>query len=411
MKECHGILNLHNSKKDKMRFIYCYVITTVLSLYLFVPRQSIARVPTGFHEQPIKSPPAPLVYDTSSAPAQAIIHQLDAYYKTQVKAGFNGSVLVGSNGKVIYERYYGLSNRESKIPLGPNNSVQLASISKTFTGASILYLYEHKYLNIDDPVQRYLPEFPYPNISVRMLLNHRSGLPDYTRWMPLHNPDSRTPVPNEMMLAMMAKYKPRLEFKPNTRFKYSNTNFAVLARVAEKITDMRFADFMAKYIFYPLGMDHTFVFDATKGLPTEATISYRRGWSREPLMFADGICGDKGIYSTVEDMYRWDQSLYQYKILTGEISELAYQPCSFERKGIKNYGLGWRMLCFPNGNKIIYHNGWWHGNNTSFYRCIKENFTIIVLGNRFTTSIYHQASPVHKIVLGSELDGNADSEE
>jgi len=99
-------------------------------------------------------------------------------------------------------------------------------------------------------------------------------------------------------------------------------------------------------------------------------------------------------------MFRWDQSFYQHKLLTNEIMELAYGPCSFEKPGIKNYGLGWRMLCYSNGNKIIYHNGWWHGNNTSFYRFIRENMTIIILGNKFTNSIYHQAPAVYSIIKG-----------
>jgi CubicO group peptidase (beta-lactamase class C family) len=128
-------------------------------------------------------------------------------------------------------------------------------------------------------------------------------------------------------------------------------------------------------------------------------------------MFADGVYGDKGIYSTPEDMFKWDQSFYQKKLLTNETIELAYGPCSFEKPGIKNYGLGWRMLCYTNGNKVIYHNGWWHGNNTSFYRFIKENMTIVILGNKFTNSIYHQAPVVYSIVKGVPVMKGFDTEE
>jgi CubicO group peptidase (beta-lactamase class C family) len=128
-------------------------------------------------------------------------------------------------------------------------------------------------------------------------------------------------------------------------------------------------------------------------------------------MFADGVYGDKGVYSTVEDMYRWDQSFYENKLLSNETIELAYGPCSFEKKGIKNYGLGWRMLCFPDGNKIIYHNGWWHGNNTSFYRFIKDNFTIVVLGNKYTTNIYRQAPSIVNIVKGTNNTQELDSDD
>src|SRR6202000_906247 len=109
----------------------------------------------------------------------------------------NGSVLIGYKGKVLYERYFGLSNREKHMPLESNDGCQLASISKTFTGAAILCLYQRKYLNIDDLVQHYIPTFPYPNITLRMLLNHRSGLPDYTKWVPEYLKDTKTPITND----------------------------------------------------------------------------------------------------------------------------------------------------------------------------------------------------------------------
>jgi CubicO group peptidase (beta-lactamase class C family) len=168
---------------------------------------------------------------------------------------------------------------------------------------------------------------------------------------------------------------------------------------------------MQKYIFKPLGMEHTFVFDPADGLPASASISYKYNWQAEPVMFADGVYGDKGIYSTVRDMYKWDQSFYQNKLLNNETIELAYGPCSFEKAGVKNYGLGWRMLCFTNGNKIIYHNGWWHGNNTCFYRFIKENFTIIVLGNRFNKNIYKQPKVIYSIIKNTDASQGFDEDE
>ncbi len=400
-----------------MRLIHSNIaITTFLSILLIAchseTQPASARTNNNkFNEAPVKAPLAALQYDTMSAANRVIIAQLDDYYRKQVRAGFNGSVLVANKGKVIYERYFGFSNRERKIPLASNSSSQLASVSKTFTGGAILYLYEHKYLNLDETVQHYITEFPYPNITIRMLLNHRSGLPDYTKWVPVYNRDMATPISNAAMLAMMVQHKPPVESRPNSRFKYCNTNFAILAIVIERVTGMNYSYFMSKYIFQPLGMAHTFIYNPASGLPGDAAISYKYNWSREPDMFADGVYGDKGIYSTPEDMYRWDQSFYQNKLLSNETIELAYGPCSHEKPGIKNYGLGWRMLCYPNGNKIIYHNGWWHGNNTSFYRFIKDNMTIIVLGNKFTNSIYHQAPSVYSIVKGVAVINGFDTED
>lgn len=389
-------------KKLKQR----YYIIILLSLF-FVACHSgsdkASATPPHMPLLPVEMGTIKIAYDdTTTAEWKRIARRLDSFYNMQARAGFNGSVLIGYKGKVLYERYVGYANRSAGIPLGPNNGVQLASVSKTFTGAAILYLYQNKYLDIDKPVTTYLKTFPYPDITVRMLLCHRAGLPDYTHWVPNYRKDTKTPISNDEVLSLMAMHKPPVEFKSNTRFKYSNTNYMVLACIIEEVTEMRYDAFLKKYIFDPLGMKNTFVLDAAKGLPSTATISYTGGWVPSPMMFADGVYGDKGIYSTVEDMYRWDQSFYQNKFLSNATLEVAYGPCSFEKAGVKNYGLGWRMLCYPDGYKIIYHNGWWHGNNTCFYRFVKDNFTIIVLGNKMSNAIYRQPPALYSIVKNSD---------
>lgn len=365
----------------------------------------------NFGENPVAVPVRPLTFDTTSPQVRRIIAELDKFYGTQHRYGFNGSVLIGYKGNIIYERCFGLANRERKIPLNPNSSCQLASITKTFTGAAVLYLYQRKHIELDKPIQFYLPSFPYPSITVRMCLDHRSGLPDYTHWVPNYHKNTSVPINNDELLALMAQHKPHLEFKSNTRFTYSNSNYAILAKVIEAVTEMTYSEFMSTYIFKPLGMYHTFVYNPGQPMPLDVAISYRYNWVREPDMFADGVNGDKGIYSTPEDMYRWDQSFYNKTLLNDETIALAYGPCSFERPGVKNYGLGWRMLCFPDGNKVIYHNGWWHGNNTSFYRLIKDNFTIVVLGNKFNKSIYRHAGNICNIVNGTSAKNNMDGDE
>lgn len=378
-----------------------FLLISLLSLVFFAcnsgnePASASAR----FKNLPRDFTASPLTYaDTTSPEVARMIQRLDSFYRIQVKNGFNGSVLIGIKGKIIYERYYGFANREQGMWLAPNTASQLASTSKTFTGAAVLYLHQRNYLRIDDPVTTYIPEFPYPAVTVRMLLNHRSGLPDYLHWAGKYLKSDRRLITYHDVVDLLARHQPKLAFKSNTRFAYSNTNYVMLAAIIEKVTEMPYAEFMSKYIFQPLGLEHTFVSGGEGTLPQQAARSYRFDWRRDEEMFADGVQGDKGIYSTVRDMYRWDQSFYQNKILDNETLELAYGPCSFEHPGIKNYGLGWRMLCFPSGNKVIYHNGWWHGNNTAFYRFIKENMTFIVLGNKYNSGIYKQAKVLYSIV-------------
>jgi CubicO group peptidase (beta-lactamase class C family) len=391
-----------------------YVIFSFFSLLLVACQSKPEPVKASprFRDQPEKYAANELVYEDTTLPEyRRMIERLDSFYKVQVHQGFNGSVLIGHDGKIIYERYFGLARRETKMPLGPFVASQLASTSKTFTGAAILYLHQHNYLNINDPVRNYLPSFPYSGITVKMLLDHRSGLPDYQKWTKAYVKDMNAPMSNDEMLSVFARYKPKPLTKPNTHFDYCNSNFALLANIIEKVTEMKYEDFMRRYVFEPLGMQHTFIYHTPMQLPENATYTYKANWTKWPLSFADGVVGDKGVYSTVRDMYRWDQSFYKHTLLSEKTTDLAYQPCSFERPGIKNYGLGWRMLCFPSGNKVIYHNGWWHGNNTVFYRFVNENLTFIVLGNKYNNGIYRQPKVLYSIVKNVPVSDGFDGDE
>lgn len=334
--------------------------------------------------------------DTNSVEVQRIITSLDSFYQLQQKMGFNGSVLVGHNGNVIYERYLGYCDKADGSMLCMQAPSQLASTSKPFTATAVLFLHQSGYLNIDKPVKTYIPEFPYPDITVTMLLNHRSGLPDYTKMGRVYWKSS-APMYNEDLLHIFVKHKFKQRFATNTRFEYSNTNYAFLALIVERVAKMPFKKFMKEFIFDPLEMEHTFVYDPADEMPDLTTVSYRGNWAVFPNNHTDGVYGDKGIYSTVRDLYKWDQSFYKNTILNNKTIRMAYSGYSYEKSGEKNYGLGWRMLEMEN-NKIIFHNGWWHGNNTVFYRFIADNFTIIVLGNKYNPKIYGHAKTIYSIV-------------
>jgi len=350
--------------------------------------------------------------DTASPEGRALIHQLDSFYQRETRAGFNGSVLIGYKGKILYERYFGYCDKGAGTLLCAQNPSQLASTSKPFTATAILWLHQNKYLNIDRPVKDYLKDFPYSEITITMLLNQRSGLPDYTK-MGNRFWKSKAPMYNEDLLQILARHRPKLNSRPNTRFEYSNTNYAMLARIIEEVSKMSFKEFMKDFIFEPLGMKNTFVYDPAdrNKYGDRITQSYQYNWRIFAETNEDGIYGDKGIYSTVEDMYRWDQSFYNHVLLNEKTLQMAYKGYSNERPGVKNYGLGWRMLQYPDGNKIIYHNGWWHGNNTVFYRFIKDNFTIIVLGNKYNSKIYGHAKAIYNIVQKTNADNGVEWEE
>lgn len=332
---------------------------------------------------------------------RAIINKLDSFYATEVAKGFNGSVLIGYRGRIVYERYFGFSNKEKGIKWDKNTRSQLASTSKPFTSAAVLALSDKGLLKIDDLVTKYIPEYPYPQTTVRMLLNHRSGLRDYTKFKRAQNekPFSN----NEDIVKQFATKKPSLHFPPNTKFDYSNSNYAMLATIVERVSGMRFKYFMERFIFRKLGMENTEVHDPYEALAPNKAKSYKANWTHWKDMHQDGVYGDKGVYSSVRDLFKWDQSLYSNKLLKWTTLKETFKPYSFEKPSQRNYGLGWRMIHYPTENmRIVYHNGWWHGNNNCFYRFINDNFTIIVLGNKYNTKIYRQPEKIFRIISPRE---------
>ncbi len=201
---------------------------------------------------------------------------------------------------------------------------------------------------------------------------------------------------NEDLMEYFIKTKPRLQSNPDTKFQYCNTNYAFLATIIERVAKVTYKDFMRDFIFKPLGMKNTYVFDPRDGWQANSSTSYRANFSIFPNNHQDGVYGDKGIYSSVLDMYRWDQSFYNNTLLNVKTQQMAYTGYSNERAGSKNYGLGWRIM-ETDTTKLIYHNGWWHGNNTVFYRFIADNFTIIILGNKYNPKIYQQPKAIYQL--------------
>lgn len=315
-------------------------------------------------------------------------HIIKSYYDTILSGKLNGEFLIAKNGEILYEAYAGREwlHKDSAKAINEHSSLHLASVSKTFTAVAILKLQEKGLLGIDDEVSKYLAGFPYAGVTIKSLLNHRSGVPNY-----VHNltnwgwPESKMASNNDM-LQLLNTARPPLSFTPNTRFTYCNTNYALLALVIEKVTGKTYAEYLDKTIFKPLGMNDSYVFQPKDTLT--AIPSYDWKGQLIPFNYLDGIYGDKNIYSTVRDLYKWDQALYTNAIISQQSLDAAYTPYSFEKPGVKNYGLGWRMYVFPNNKKIIFHNGWWHGNNNAFQRLIQDSATIICLGNRFARANY-----------------------
>ena len=310
-----------------------------------------------------------------------------AFYDTNLVArGFNGAILVAKNGKILFERYHGYSDLQRKDTLNEHSAFHLASVSKTFTAMAVLKLVEMGKLKLDDDLSIYFPNFPYPGITVRMLLSHRSGLPNYLYFMEQLGWDKKVFSDNSDVLDYLVRFRPKLTNTPGTHFTYCNTNYALLGLIIEKVSGISYAAFLQHQFFTPLKMSDTYVFslaDTQKAMP-----SYNWKGQREAWTFLDKGYGDKNIYSTARDLLKWDQALYNTQLFTSETVESAFRPYSNEKPGIRNYGFGWRMNIYPNGKKIIFHGGWWHGNNTMLMRLVQDSATIIILGNKYNRNVY-----------------------
>lgn len=246
-----------------------------------------------------------------------------------------------------------------------------------------------KRIGLDDKVTKYLKSFPYPEVTIRMLLSHRSGMRSYAYFTDRDKKvwDRHNTLTNQDILSIMGTKNIGLEQKTGTRFAYCNTNYAMLALIIEKVTKLSYREAMSEMIFKPLGMNNTFVLDFDKDKKIVAP-SYKGNKVEIGIDYLDKVYGDKNIYSTPRDLLKFDRARYSTSFLEPELLKQVYVGYSNEHPGRKNYGLGIRMINWETGKSFYFHNGWWHGFTSSYITLKDENVTIIALSNKFTHKTY-----------------------
>jgi CubicO group peptidase (beta-lactamase class C family) len=321
-----------------------------------------------------------------------------------LRSRFNGHIFVARHGTILYDRSFGFSDFRNSTPVSQETPFQLASITKTFTATAVLMLHQDEKLHIDSLVVNYIPEFPYPNITVRHLLNHTSGLQNYMWVMERFWTNSRMPN-NEEMLQTFIKQRRPLDFSPGTRWAYSNTGYAILGLLVERVSGQPFSDFMREQIFDPLKMHNTFVYDVhNETKPETRAYGFRPNRGRfvhVPDVSHDGVMGDKGIFSTTADLYKWDQAIYRHELLSPDLWELAFEKAQLRNDSTVNYGMGWRLQTFLD-HRIVHHPGRWNGFRTSFKRFIDDGATLIILANN-NMDIASLIDNMQKIIFHKEL--------
>lgn len=350
-------------------------------------------------------------YATLSHQQKIMSGKLDVLFSDWYRSGtFNGSVIVSKAGKIIYQRSLGISNKTTRNPLSDSSMFQLASVSKVITATAVLMLHEREVIDINKPYKFYFPDFPYGNIIIREMLNHRSGLPNYlyTLNREIYLPNYQ--MSNEDMYTYFISKNTKPYLKPDTRFNYCNTNYALLALLVEKTTGKPFATFLKEELFKPLGMKNTATIRDIDLEARNVTKPYDARWRPVGFDASDYVLGDKSIYSTPYDLFLFSEALYQNKIIKPETQELAYTGYSKE-KNLSNYGYGWRMKNFKDPEKKeVYHNGWWHGYRSSFHRRLSDTLTVVILSNQLNRLAYH-TNKVYEILDSKTAINTAEDDE
>lgn len=303
---------------------------------------------------------------------------LTALYQREL---FNGTALIAEKGKVVYKKAFGIKNSLTGEMLTTTSSFNLASVSKQFYAMMVMILKEQGKLDYDAPVQRYVPKFPYPTITVRQLMNQTSGLPEYfdiaTGQMTLL--DTLT---NASLMEILAAVKPPLVFEPGSQWQYCNTNYTTLASVIESVSGLPADQFLQKYIATPLKLNDTYIYHLKlKSFPASRVFGIKREGGKvlpDDLVRFDGIMGDGNVYSSAEDLLKWDQALYTEKLVKKSTFQEAITPGKLNNGKETQYGFGW-FINEP--GKKVSHTGGWVGFRTVIRRYIDKNQTIIVLCN------------------------------
>lgn len=311
--------------------------------------------------------------------------KVDKYFSNKFKRGvFNGNILFAEKGKVIISKSYGYAHVRNKEKLTSKHTFQLASASKPFTAIATLQLIEKGLLSFDDSVKKFFPEFPYSDIDIHQLLSHRSGMSQYTHFC--DRPDSIWPkkdstITNENVLQIMTDIVPLINYAPNKRYYYCNTNYLILASIIEKVSGTTFEQYLSDNIFIPLGMNSSVVYNRTNRDQLVLPVQGYEGKIPWEDVYLNGCVGDKGVYSSVDDLLKFDRALNANYLISDSLKTLAYEGKSKTFKRIQNYGYGFRIKNHPKIGKIVFHTGWWKGFRIYFIKVMKNDRTIIVLNN------------------------------
>ena len=344
---------------------------------------------------------------------QARVDQLMSRYDGNVPGA---SLLVIRDGKPLVRRSYGLANVEDRTVATPTTNYRLASVTKQFTAASILLLAEERKLNLDDSLRKWLPGLPdvANAMTIRHVLSHMSGLVDYEDFIP----STMTEQLHDADVLKILETQNRTYFAPGTSYRYSNSGYSLLALIVGKASGKDFATFLKERIFAPLGMTNTVAFeqgvssvanraygyseaDSSSSASTRASSPEPRAlnWLRTDQSQTSAVLGDGGIYSSIDDLAKWDAAMYDDRLLSAKSRALAFTPVTDTDDPTVHYAIGWRVTEEKIGGRTLWHSGETIGFRNVIIRYPEQHFTVILLTNRNDPEPYQTARAIAALFL------------
>ncbi|NMD00497.1 MAG: beta-lactamase family protein [Bacteroidales bacterium] len=371
------------------KVVAALLIITIIFIVIFAAQSSSIRLNNQAKSAVSKnhSPAFEKFFVTKEA--FEIRKRINDFFRKQYSWGnFAGAVLVSYKSQIIYKDAFGYANRKLKTPVTTQTAFQIGSMSKQFTAIAILQLISKGKLSLDQDVSSIYPDFPFAGITIRMLLTHRSGLPNYIYELENSSLDKEVLMNNQQAVDYMINLHEKTYSRPNRHYQYSNTGYILLAAIVEKISGLSFENYMKKNIFEPLGMKHTFFYNDVyeNKVPDNIPVAtgYLSPYQEAKFYYLNGIKGDKGIFTTVDDLHRWDTSLYKGYILPKNYIDSAFAKQTRTRLSNVFYGFGWKMYFLDDTLPVYFHSGWWQGYQSVIMRIPKDTITVIVLKNKKT---------------------------
>jgi CubicO group peptidase (beta-lactamase class C family) len=296
---------------------------------------------------------------------------------------FSGAVLIAKVGNICFEGQYGYADLADAAPLTRHSSFSIASLSKQFTAMAMLMLAHSGRLRLDDAIARHLPELNiYGGVTIKQMLHHTSGLPDYMalaekQW------DGARVITARDVVAMLQQFRPPPHFRPGDEFEYNNTGYALLEVILSRVTGSTYPEFMKREVFDRLGMNDSAAFNlASSECPLRSRVfGFRKSFFGKKVLadlnYLDGVYGDGGIYSSTSDLARWDAALRYGTLLPVSVYDQAYVPGKLNSGASTGYGYGWETI----SSNVVEHWGNWEGFTAHIRRDLSQHLLLVVLSN------------------------------